>query len=316
MKKFIIKLSKLLIVLLIIIVLLSFLLEAVIDKNTDSKQFLSHDNWNSNINKNHDMLFIGNSRVWVQIDAELISNKTNFKVYNITQDGRGANILWHKYKQYLKTNTDPKEIFLQFDSKFISNIYSKSFYGKENYLTYVYHNPLKLNNLFKDEFGFNDIDTYIPLIRYYHNQEVLYAHITGIQNYNWVDSKTYKYNYAPMYYKWNENKMWNAIWEKPLIYNYNSKNINYIDSFRIYCQTNDIKLHLFHPPQSWTSYNKRLKNNTEVLLNYVSKYNLEFHDFNNINYNDSTLFYNHTHLNYKGSQMFTNQIIEHYFKKN
>lgn len=315
MKRFIVKITKLLFVLLLLIICIAFLLEAVIQKNTSNKQFLSHANWNNHINANFDLLFIGNSRVWIQINAELISKKTNLKTFNLTQDGRGANILWYKFRQYLKNNTPPKEIFLQFDNKFISDIYRKSYYGKENYLLYVYNNPLQLNSLFKEEFGFNDFETHIPLIRYYHNQDILYAHITGIQKCDWVDRKTYKYSYAPMYYYWNENKIWNAIWDKPLIYEYNANNINYIDSFRIYCQDNNVKLHLFHPPQSWSSYNKRTKNNTQILQNYINKYRLEYHDFNNIIYNDSTLFYNHTHLNYNGSQIFTNQIIQWYFNK-
>ncbi len=314
MKKFVVKFSYLLITLIGVMIIISFLLEMLIEKNNKEKQYIFHANWHTIVNQNYDKLFIGNSRVWVQINAELISLKTNSKVYNLTQDGRGANILWYKFKNYLKYNTPPKEIFLQFDNKFISNIYKNTFYSQENYLTYIYHDPLKLNKLFQEEYGFSDYETYIPLIRYFRYKEILYSHLTGHQNYDWHNIKTYKYGFDAMDLTWNANNSWKSIWNNPSTKQYNTNNLKYIDSFRIYCNANNIKLHLFHPPQSYTSFKKTGQNSRKILSQYILKYNLEFQDFNSNIYNDSTLFYNHTHLNRKGSKIFTDQIINHYFK--
>jgi len=310
MKKFILKFSAILAILSVIIILIAYILEVIIQKNTNKKQYLLHADWNSKIKENYDILFIGNSRVWIQINSELISNKTNLKVYDLTQNGKSVKLLWYKFRNYTKFNSPPKELFLQFDNRFISNEYPVATYEKEFFLSYIYLDPLKLNKLFKEEIGIKDYETYIPLIRYYGYSSILYSHLTGIQNCDWLDSNTYKFGFYPRKYSWDAN------WNKPLIYNYNSKNLNYIDSFRIYCQANNVKLHLFHPPQSTTSYNVRSDENKKVIENYICKYNLEFTDFNSNIYNDSTIFSDHIHLNQKGSQIFTNQIIERYFKKN
>lgn len=319
MKRFIVKFSNFFGIFFILILLIAFCLEMIIKENIKGKQFMFHADWTSKVNENYQILFLGNSRVWAHINAELISNKTNSKAYNLTQNSKSIKFLWYKFQNYLKYNAPPKDLFLQFDNKFISDLYKKPWPEKENFLTYIYKNPLNLNELFQKEVGFTEFDTHIPIIRYYGYPSVFYSHITGKTNCDLQHTKkSYQYGYEGQKANWNEFKSVdepNSPWNYPLKKDYNTLHLNYADSFRIYCQLNNVKLHLFYPPISYSSYEIISQKDKDELLNYIMKHQIDYHDFNSIIFNDSTIFYNHTHLNNLGSSIFTNLLIERYFEK-
>lgn len=317
MKKLIVKFSILFGAFFTLMLLFSILLESIIKKNTQKTQFMFHADWTSKVNENYQILFVGNSRVWAHINTELISEKTKLKAYNLTQNSKSIKFLWYKFKNYLNHNQPPKDLYIQFDNKFISDLYKKPWPEKENFLTYVYKDPLNLKKLFQEEVGFTEYDFYIPLIRYYGHPSILYSHLSGKTNCDLQHKKkSYIYGYEGQKAFWNEFKSAdepNTPWNYPVKKDYNTQHLNFADSFRIYCSLNNVKLHLFYPPISYSSYNIISKKNKEELLNYITKYQIDYHDFNSKIFNDSTLFYNHTHLNSVGSAIFTSLLIEHYF---
>ena len=297
------------------IFLFSVIVEGVIYIHTKNNQYLIQEDWDKLKNKNFDLLFIGNSRVWLQVDAEMVSEKLNCKAYDLAQDGRMIDLLWIKFKLYIKYNKKPTDIYLLYDPYFFDSETNNTFYGKENYLSTMYMDRLGINHVFKNDTGYHQYETYIPLIRYSGYGGLLFDHILNIHKADKHSINTYQYGSDPLNWEWNKYKFWNQKWQHPLITNNPFSNFCYVDSFKQYCKVNNVKLHLFYPPQSWTSYNTVSTNNIQRLTQFAKEKDIDFYNFNSEYYNDSTLFVNHTHLNKKGSILFTNQLLKHYFNK-
>ena len=273
------------------------------------------DDWNTRQGKNYDILFIGNSRVWSQVNSELISKSLHLKVFNLTQDGRGIDLLWAKFKVYIKTNKPPGQIYLIYDPYFLEGRTGNTFYGKEDYLSYLFHDRIGINHLFKNETGFHQYETYIPLIRYIGYKEIFFDHVLGTTIADARQKRNIEFGINIFDFKWGQEKAPITKWSAPLETNLKLVKIQYVDSFKTYCDQNNIKLHLFYPPQSWPSYKLVSDATQRKLKSYAQKQGLEFVDFNKELYNDSTLFYNHMHLNKKGSTLFTAQLMQQYFGK-
>ena len=77
----------------IITLILAFLTEFIIYFNTRQEQYLLQADWHVKHQKTNEILFIGNSRTWIQVDAKLITKNTQFKSYVLAQDGRNSKIL-------------------------------------------------------------------------------------------------------------------------------------------------------------------------------------------------------------------------------
>jgi len=319
MKQFILKILKITLFYLLILLAISYVLELVIYKNTQQKQYLLQADWEIHKNKNYNILIIGNSRVYCQINSEQISKNLNLMAFDLAQDGRGLKVIWAKFKLYSKTNRNPSDIFLLYDPYFIDGRTDNTFYGKENYLSYIFLNRVGINYLFNNEKGFNKYEVYMPLVRYRGYQNILMEHLFGKHTNSSKQDSSFKYGSVQNDWIWNRYNDTSKInaknWNNPLVTNVKLNEISYIDSFRLYCNQNNIKLHLFYPPQSWPSYNKVSKKNKDELAIYAKKNDLEFFDFNSPIYIDSSMFYNHMHLNKKGNDFFTKKFLNHYFNK-
>lgn len=297
------------------LILLSFssVLEIIIHKNTKHKRYLIQEDWHCLQNKNYSILLIGNSRVWTQLDTKKISQALNKKAYTLGQDGRHIDVLWAKFKTYIKDNEKPDQVFLQFDPYFISKgLTKKTFFGKENYLSYLFFDRLGINHVFKDDYGYHWYDEYLPLVRYVGYKRILFSHILGKLD-SRTDTSGFQYG-SMIQTKLKESPTWKSKWENPLSTDLVFYNIAYVDSFIIYCNKNKIDLHLFYPPQSWPSYKMVSQKNIVDLNNYAKSKKTDYYNFNDIKYNDSTLFYNHTHLNFNGIPIFTEDFLNYYFK--
>jgi len=305
MKKFVVQSGLFVLILLMICTLVEF----IINKNTEKKQYLFQADWHCLKNRNYKILVIGNSRVWVQVDVKKICKSLNTKAFALAQDGRDISFLWAKFKIYIKDNDKPTHIFLEYDPFFLSGA-DTAFFDKDVYLSYLFLDRLGINRLYKNQAGYHFYDQYIPLIRYCGYSDIFIQHLTGRAK---LDS-SFKYGSSLKNLAWGA-KPWKAVWNNPNRTDSSLTKISYIDSFVNYCKSNQISLHLFYPPQSWTSYNAVGIKTVSQLNNFLENKHLEFYDFNSRFYNDSTLFYNHLHLNSKGSSIFTDAFLKHYFPK-
>ena len=299
---------------LIITAITSFLLEYIIYCNTKEEQYLLQADWHVKHKKVNNVLFIGNSRTWVQVDVKLFSKETKLKSYALAQDGRNAKLLWYKFKKYLELNFKPDRLFLQFDPTFIdADLNKQTFYGKENYLSYLFWNNLKISEIFSDEIGFIKYEEFIPLIRYANFKELFFSHLFKSQEVNstiWSNkSSSFLFGSNPQDWSWNQNPEWKSYWNDPEKNTYKNLNFAYIDSFGILCKKKAIQLILVYPPQSYTSYKSQDNRFIIDLTDYARKEEIPYFNFNSNLYNDSTIFYNHMHLNKEGSKIYTFQII-------
>lgn len=282
-----------------------FIAEKIIASNLNKSRFLLQADWHIRHNAYNECLYIGNSRTWVHVDAEMITNAVHKKSYCLAQDGREAKILFWKLKTYLLFNRNPKEIFIQFDPYFISNRNDGTFYGKKNYLGYIFGDRLKINKIFSSEIGFNKYDEFVPLIRYFQTKDALphlIAHLSGVPI---NQSPSFKYGSELQIRDWATSSRYFDPEETKI-----ELNFNYIDSIVNLCKSIKIKPILIYSPQTYTSYKKVSQNTLSQLKNYSQSRDLKFWDFNSQSYNDSTLFYNHMHLNHVGAKKFTSQLID------
>ena len=279
--------------------------EKIIASNIENNQFQLQEDWHVRHKEINEFLFIGNSRTWVQVDAEMLTKTLHKKCYCLAQDGREAKVLYWKLKTYLLYNKKPKEIVIQFDPYFIVHRNGGTFYGKKNYLGYIFGDKLKINQIFKSEIGFNNYDEFVPLIRYFNTESalsILFHHLFGNPL---SQSNSFKYGSELQSKEWQTSSRYLDPAET------NSElNFNYVDSIVNLCKSIKIEPILIYPPQSFSSYKKVNQKNIEQLQNFSQRRGLKFWNFNSPNYDDSTMFYNHMHLNRFGAKIFTSQLLD------
>jgi hypothetical protein len=283
---------------------IGFFIEQLIEKNLAHNQYQIQEDWHVKHQDVNEILFVGNSRTWRLVNTEKITQLLGQKSYALCQDGRDSRILYHKLKTYLLRNKSPKQIFLQFDPYFINPLNFNTFYGKQNYLGYIFNDRLGINYLFKDEIGFNKYEEYIPLKRYFsinNGPSILYSHLAN----KTIENKTFKYGSESKKINW-ENGTDFSISESITI----NLKFNYIDSILELCKVKLIKINFIYPPQSYPSYQKVEKSALLKLDSFAKSRNINYWNFNSIKYNNVKLFYNHLHLNDKGSNIYTIDLFD------
>ncbi len=284
---------------------IGIIFEKIIKKNLTNNQFQFQEDWHMKHPHSFEFLFIGNSRTWAQVDIDLMTKKQHEKSFCLAQDGRDSRILFYKLKKYLELNEHPKHIFLQFDPYFISENNDGTFYGKKNYLGYMYQDWLGINSIFENEIGFDRLEVFFPLKRYFSTIggiPILYYHLTNTRP---SDYSTFKYGSVPQNRRWSPSSKWSQPDRTNCLLNF-----KYIDAIVSICKAKRISLTLFYPPQSFLSYQLVDHHLIKELSAYASKNNLTYWNFNAIKYDNIQLFYNHTHLNTQGSNVFTIDFLD------
>ncbi len=250
--------------------------------------------WHDLENHNSDILFIGSSKVWVEIDPFKVSRKFGVKAETIAQDGQTIDVLWQKFKQYSKVNRKPREIYIQCDPYFTGT--SRDLFGFENFKSYFYNDRYNMGVL-KNKTGYENYYKHLPLLAV-GNQCIRF--ILNIQT-----SETYKKTrgYEP------QNLQWIGDWNHPPPnIRFTLSGLNYLDSFHSFCDKNDIKCYFINFPVSPPSYS--VISSYKMFYDSLKAKHIQLLNFNNpVIYNDSTLFYNHMHLNEKGANVFMNQFM-------
>jgi hypothetical protein len=281
-------------------------LENIIANNINgNNQYQIQEDWHIKHNIKNEILFLGNSRTWVQIDAKLVTEKINKKAYCLAQDGRDVRMLYYKLKTYLLYNELPEKLFVQFDPFFLKPYNYNTFYGKNNYLAYIYGDRLGINKLFREELGYNNMDEYIPLIRYFNTENGFSIFLNHLKNKKSTDLNKFQFGSELQIKNWNSARTWlNPDSTIGLL------NFNYMDSIMSLCKQSKIIAILCYPPQSYPSFKTMDEEMIFKLYDYANKRKIIFWNFNNKKYSDSTLFYNHMHTNKWGSLIYTKDLID------
>jgi hypothetical protein len=313
MRYFLRKLSFFFVLLFLLFLITVYLIELLIYINTDSERYLLQADWHIKHPLQNDILIIGNSRVFVQIDGKLLSKILGVKCYALAQDGRDSKVLWNKFKVYLNNNQAPDRVVFQLDPSFIptKSINDNTFYGKNDYISYLFMDRLNINSVFSKELGFEKYDEYFPLVRYVHYPELFDKHLfrrsAPVTDEGFYLDSSLAFGTSPKFWFWNDNPIGQSDWSHPDKIS-GKISFSYVDSFRIYCKANEIDLKFIYPPQSYISYCRVDSTLIDEMIVYAKKYNLSYKNFNSTKFNDTSLFYNHMHLNHKGASLFTYEL--------
>lgn len=313
MRVFIIKLIKIFLVFIGAIWVVGLAMEYKLYRNTRDVYYVRQGDWHLYHPKKIKALFIGNSRMSVQVDMPTVINKWGVPVYSLCQDARAMRILWFKFKKYTERNEAPKAVILQLDitSLNLNGSNNKTFYGKEKYLSYLFANQLGINDCFKKDTGFYWYETVVPLVRYF----AYPAFFTKHWNKEYANPYASPANFGSCLINYDkQNKLtplFDSVTQKPLVNLYRDAQLDftYVDSFYYYCSRNAIDLVAIMPPHSYSSYRLFNPNYLKKMEDYCKEKKLSFRNFNHPNYDGDSLFFNHLHVNENGAMKFTNELI-------
>jgi hypothetical protein len=294
---------------LLIILLISLLLEVKINININKKnqRYYVQFDWFDNKNHNSDILFIGNSRTWVQVDPIIIQDSANYTCEIVAADGQGPQLLFAKVKNYLKSNKSPRVMVLQFDPHFLAGRYD--LFGDKNWSAGYFLNRLDLQDI-KLLKGYKYYYSYMPLwgIDRKTRLKILLNKKIGTDS---LFEKTHGYfpNDLSFQGEWNTNNVIGV-----------QKNDSFYDSLIVLANNFNIQVVLTTPPYSpiLNSNSPNLHSDLKNVYSNLSKKhkNLSWIWLNDKNiFNDSIFFYNHLHLNKKGSKIYS-QLLGSYLSKN
>lgn len=262
-------------------------------------------NWNDiyRTEINSDVLIMGSSRAYVQINPQIIDSILNVNSYNLGANGRlvDAQILkYHVFRQ--KQNVVPKLIIYEVHAGTmdISNKYERI-----QYTPYLYDPYLWL--LTHQHEDFTIADGIIPLWRYLdYNTEIM----SIMRNESAYCKDKYKLAKG---FRGND-KEWNGEEfkkRKTISYNKNPEAMQLFDDFLAECKQENIKVVLVMAPY-YIGATKKVKDYAgmqKMFSGYAEKYDYGFLDYtyDSISY-DTTYFYNAMHLNRTGATLFSEKL--------
>jgi hypothetical protein len=115
------------------------------------------------VNRNSDIIIIGNSRVRWHINPDSIAKRTGLKTTNIVIDGATKEELAFKVRFYLKYNQPPKFAFISTE---LGAQGDTSLKRKSNYLRYIYFTSPYAEDIWAFDKTLSPWDKYFPMVRY------------------------------------------------------------------------------------------------------------------------------------------------------
>lgn len=257
-----------------------------------------------NSKANCDIAIYGSSRAWVHIDPKIISDSLNLTVYNFGNDGHNFDLQYLRHLEFLKHNKQPKTIILSVDIFSLQK--GVGLYESDQYLPYMLWNT-NIKNFTSSYIGYNNLDYYIPIIRYLGKKEVL--EISRKYLIHGRPAKKYRKNgFLGMDREWNTDFEKAKAKQKAYVAKLDKQNTKLFETFIQECKRMKINLILIYTPEYIDGQNF-VSNRKEVIGIYAKfskRYNLKFYDYSNDEICfDKTLFYNASHLNKTGAEIFT-----------
>ena len=289
---------------LVALMVLAWLTEKLIDQRlANGSRFYFQADWHDLSNHNAEILFVGNSRTYRHVNPFEVEKRLKKKCEIIASSGQTTHLLWLKFKQYLKGNKCPSEVYLQFDPYFIAEI--NDLYGLDNFRTTFFRDRVDMTSL-ENYNGYSDYYRYFPLAA---------VDFDLVRKILLNDTIPARESYEATHGFLGLYKSWSGKWQHPEITELPSQRIsNYLDSFAVFCKNNNVKLYLIYPPQSTPSYklvtNKHLLEEKWKRLETLTHQSIPFVNLNEEHdYSDSTFFFNHIHLNGKGINQYMEDLL-------
>lgn len=256
---------------------------------------------------NCDIAIYGSSRAWVHINPQILNDSLGLSAYNFGIDGHNFWLEYLRHLAILKYNKKPSQIIVAADPNSLKK--RKDLYQMEQFLPFMLFDK-DIREYTSSYIGFNTLDYYIPLIRYFGQSKVLSKSIAFRKN------KNPQYRYRKRGFA-GQNRTWDPEMEKILKWRFHHKiekeSIDLFDRFLSECADLDIEVILVHVPE-YIEGQKIITNRDEILSvfsDFAEKYGLLFIDYSdNEICLDKNNFYNPGHLNKDGANLFTS-ILAH-----
>ena len=250
-----------------------------------------------------DVLFIGSSHVYSDIDPAILYKEYGISSYNFSSGGQTLLFSYLRLKEALKTQK-PKLVVLE--GYMLRNIFNDlhlklGVLGIKLSLDYV--------NLIKLQIPKKRWNEFFNPFYMYHNR------YSSLSMYDFLKTDYF------IYYKGSYNLYYTSATKRNDIFTEEKLELidiveEYYRKFILLSQVNNIPMIVIISPYSFSDYDNSKFNTAKVIAN---EYNVPFINFN-LNYDDYSLdfeedFADYSHLNYKGATKFT-KYLGKYLKEN
>lgn len=266
-------------------------------KRVEKSNYCSIEQWNDIINGNidADIVIMGSSRAWVQINPMIIDSVLSTNTYNLGTDGSNFNRQMKKYIIYRKYNKKPKLVIQNID--FCSTLGYNVGYEKIQFC------PFFWNKSIRDEFWssepFSFFEKYAPMYRF---RNLFPSFLLSL------GERSLNKGYRSVDESWNGEEF-----EKidSIRFNVNSTTLNMFCEYLKKNKEDSIKVVLVYAPIYIGATEKVTNLNDMYTLyqNIANKYGATILDYNYMDMcKDTAYFYNAMHLNKRGSEIFTDSL--------
>lgn len=241
-----------------------------------------------------DLVVLGSSRVWVQVDPHIMDSVLCANTYNLSIDGSAFNRQVKMYDMYRICNSKPEVVVLNLD---IWSLGYQVGYEMDQFFPYFWDSDMR--NTFFDSEPFTFGDKYIPFWRYSGLSPLMF-----LKRY----PRTLTKGFQGQDKKWN-GEMYNQ--QKQVEFEVSDTTLSMLKSFLARNYQEDVKVVFLYAPLYSGATNKIINAHEvrQIYQDLADEYDIPILDYGDMWIcNDTTYFYNAMHLNIDGAEIFTDSL--------
>lgn len=311
MRKFILKLTRTIIVIYLLLSGLQLIIDFYLKKDNCCNNNTWHRIFEGEVQA--EVVVLGTSRAEVHYDTQIIKNITGLKTYNLGLSGTHYNLLKIRWKSYLNHNKKPKILILDLD--YNSLLDSESLFNKFQYLPYLNTNEYGevAKGVDKDYY----FEKFIPIYKYRGYKMNVYNQIKSLSDPAFCSNNVNGYVENDINWIQKDQLSFNKIIKRD-----KAKDIfslkNYKEGLAVLgeiirdCKTYNIKVIFVESPSYYKSsgymaFNKKGIN--KIIRKISMDYEIKYYNFSkdSLCFNKGN-FYNSMHMNKVGAGVFSKKI--------